>query len=152
MDIKPLGSQPVSFEHKAIPALIAGESAPAKRTSQNNETASAEKVAKPGESAKTTAEKLSEQNAKLEDIVDSANKNLGLLSNTLVFNLNRDIDRVVVQLVDISSKEVIRQYPSEEMVEIYTALKKLSDLLLPNAAGSMGTDDSVSGMLLKTLA
>lgn len=153
MDIMPLGSQPVSFDNKATPMPLARENASAAPAPQADQTPPVQKSNTSDDSDKTAADKLHDQRRELEEIVKSANKNLGVLSNSLVFNLNRDIDRVVVQLVDVSSKEVIRQYPSEEMVEIYTALKKLNDLLLPKgSAGSMGTDDSASGVLLKTHA
>lgn len=154
MDITPSGSQPVSFDNKAITTpVIARDPASLRNPSKPGETAPVQDPAAVDDGTKSATEKLKEQNIQLEDIVDSANRNMGILSDSLVFNLNRDLDRVVVQLVDNSSKEVIRQYPSEEMVEVYTALKKLSELLLPKGAnGSMGTDDSASGVLLKTRA
>src|SRR5690242_19405395 len=131
MDIMPSGSQPVSFDNKATPMPLARDNASAARASQANQPPPVQKPEAADHSGKTATDKLRDQRRELEEIVESANKNLGMISDSLVFNLNRDIDRVVVQLVDNSSKEVIRQYPSEDMIQIYTALKKLNDLLLP---------------------
>ncbi len=57
-----------------------------------------------------------------------------LSSAGIQFTLDQDFERMVVQVVDTSTKEVIRQIPPKEMLEIAQALDKLQGLLVHQKA------------------
>jgi len=73
----------------------------------------------------------------VKEAVDSANEKLKSLqnqSNALEFSLDKDLGRVIVRLVDTKTKEVIRQYPAEEVLEIARQMDKLVGKLLKEKA------------------
>ena len=57
-----------------------------------------------------------------------------LSSAGIQFSIDPDFNRMVVQVVDTSTKEVIRQIPPKEMLEIAQALDKLQGLLVHQKA------------------
>ncbi len=57
-----------------------------------------------------------------------------LSSAGIQFTLDQDFERMVVQVIDTSTKEVIRQIPPKEMLEIAQALDKLQGLLVHQKA------------------
>ncbi|MCU0949683.1 MAG: flagellar protein FlaG [Burkholderiaceae bacterium] len=67
---------------------------------------------------------------------EQANERLRQTGSELTFEFNDEVGRVVVRLVDTSTREVLRQFPSEEMLQIARALKqeKLAGALLRAAA------------------
>lgn len=50
--------------------------------------------------------------------------------NSLMFDYNQDLKELVVTVIDKNSGEVIRQIPSEEMLEIKHALEALSGIYI----------------------
>ncbi|MCM2971602.1 flagellar protein FlaG [Larsenimonas suaedae] len=80
-----------------------------------------------------------QENKQDTDQVDIAPDDVETLNGLLggygvQFTLNDDIDRMVVQLVDKSNGEVIRQIPSEEMVNIIQRMKEGSLQLIQTEA------------------
>lgn len=65
----------------------------------------------------------------LKAAVDSVREYVRPINNSVEFSINEDVHRVVVTVVDNSSKEVIRQIPSEEMIAIAKALDSIKGLL-----------------------
>ena len=65
--------------------------------------------------------------AKIEKFVSSA-------ASDIQFSLDDESGMTVVKVVDRSTKEVIRQIPSKEMLEIAQALERLQGLLLKQKA------------------
>ena len=57
-----------------------------------------------------------------------------LSSAGIQFTIDQDFERMVVRVVDTSTKEVIRQIPPKEMLEIAQALDKLQGLLVHQKA------------------
>ncbi|MNR96008.1 flagellar protein FlaG [compost metagenome] len=66
--------------------------------------------------------------------LQSINKALQALSSNLEFTVDSDSNRTVVKVVDQQTKEVIRQMPSLEALEISKALDKLQGLLVKQKA------------------
>jgi flagellar protein FlaG len=60
----------------------------------------------------------------LEQARKQANAALVQKGSELTFEFADDVDRVVVRLVDTRTREVIRQFPTEEMLQIARALKQ----------------------------
>ncbi len=66
--------------------------------------------------------------------LQSINKALQALSSSLEFSVDADSNRTIVKVVDQQTKEIIRQMPSVEAVEISKALDKLQGLLVRQKA------------------
>ena len=50
------------------------------------------------------------------------------------FSIDKGSGRTIVRLVDSETKQVLRQYPSEEMLSIARSLEQLEGLLLHQSA------------------
>lgn len=66
--------------------------------------------------------------------IKSLNKVMADLSQGLEFTIDSDSHRTIVKVVDMHTKEVIRQIPSEEMLQIAKALDQISGLLIKQKA------------------
>lgn len=89
------------------------------------------------DTAGTEADPKKPDKEKLKEAIDSANdglKNLQNKSSALEFAMDHDLGRVIVRLVDTETKEVIRQYPPEEILEIARQMDKLVGKLLKEKA------------------
>lgn len=62
--------------------------------------------------------------------LQSINKALQALSSNLEFSVDADSKRTIVKVVDQQTKEIIRQMPSTEAIEISKALDKLQGMLI----------------------
>jgi len=62
------------------------------------------------------------------------NEFLKLSSAGVEFAVDGQSDRVIVRIVDVETKQVIRQIPSEEMLAISHSLERVSGLLLEQKA------------------
>jgi flagellar protein FlaG len=82
------------------------------------------------------AQEKSQQDSQkdLSSAVKTANKFMQALAQNLQFSIDKDTEKVVVKLVDNSTKEVVKQIPSEEMLAIAKALDKLQGLLVKEKA------------------
>jgi flagellar protein FlaG len=56
------------------------------------------------------------------------------VASDIQFSIDEDTDTTVVKIVDRNTQEVIRQIPSEEMLEIAKALDRLQGLLIRQKA------------------
>ena len=72
--------------------------------------------------------------AQLQSAVNAANDFIKPITNSVEFSLDKDSDTMVVKVMDIATKEVIRQIPSEEMLAIAQALDKIQGLLIKQKA------------------
>ncbi len=66
--------------------------------------------------------------------VKSINQTLRILSPDLEFSVDADTDRTIIKVVDQQTKEVIRQMPTQEALDIAKALDKMQGLLLKQKA------------------
>lgn len=57
-------------------------------------------------------------------------KSLPAMARNLQFSIDEQTGRTVVKVVDATTSEVIRQFPSEELLSIAKALDKFSGLLI----------------------
>ena len=65
---------------------------------------------------------------------ETINRFMSSADRNLTFSLDDDSGKVVVKVVDMTTKEVIRQFPSEEAIAISKSLDKLQGLLLSDKA------------------
>ena len=70
----------------------------------------------------------------LKAAVNSVQEYIKPFNNNLEFSVNNDINQVVVKVVDSTTKEVIRQIPSEEMIAIAKALDSIKGLFVKQTA------------------
>ncbi|MFZ6780047.1 flagellar protein FlaG [Undibacterium sp. Ji83W] len=71
---------------------------------------------------------------KVTKAVNDINKTIQALSQNLEFSVEEHSNRVVVKVIDQQTKEVLRQIPSEEAIEISRSLDKLQGLLIKQQA------------------
>lgn len=81
-----------------------------------------------------TATKLTPNTEQLTKAVKDINNTIQALSQNLEFTVDTDSERVVVKIVDQQTKEVLRQIPTEEALEISKSLDRLQGLLIKQQA------------------
>ena len=84
---------------------------------------------KPGSKEDTQAE-LKEVRQAVADI----NKAMQFMSRQLEFSVDTDSERTIVKVIDQQTREVIRQMPTKEALEIGKALEKAQGLLIKQTA------------------
>ena len=72
--------------------------------------------------------------AQLQTAVKAANDFIKPINNGIEFSLDKESDKMIVKVVDVATKEVIRQFPSEEMIALAQALDKIQGLLIKQNA------------------
>jgi len=81
--------------------------------------------------AQATAQAKPEE---VEQAVKDVNDFVRPINNALSFSLDKDSKQMVVKVIDQSTKEVIRQIPSEEMLALAKALDTMKGLLVRQQA------------------
>lgn len=72
--------------------------------------------------------------AEVSKVVGQINVAMQALSRNIEFSIDADSKRTVVKIIDQTTKEVIRQMPSAEALEIGKALEKVQGLLISQVA------------------
>ena len=72
--------------------------------------------------------------ADLQQALEDVQNAIGTITNDLRFSIDQDTGRTIVKIVDRETDEVIKQFPSDEMIRIAKALDKLQGLLLQQEA------------------
>jgi flagellar protein FlaG len=85
-------------------------------------------------SAEVKDARLQPDDQALEQALRGLNEKLRAWSTNLRFEVDDDTSRVVVQVVDSATGEVVRQIPSEEVLNMSKALGKLQDLAFRTSA------------------
>lgn len=70
----------------------------------------------------------------LQGAVDAVNNFVSSINDSLHFSIDEDTGKTIVKVIDATTKEVIKQIPSEEMVAIAKALDKLQGVLVQQKA------------------
>jgi flagellar protein FlaG len=66
--------------------------------------------------------------------VQSANAYVQSVSTNLQFSLDQDTGHTVVKMIDTRTDEVLRQFPSEEMLAISRSIDRMQGLLINREA------------------
>lgn len=119
MDIRSIssGTPPESSALERASAALA--SVNAAKSSAPVETA----VAVPSPSQAPSPEQVAQA-------LKSINKALEKFSQGLEFSVDEELNRTIVKVVDQQTKQVIRQIPTEEVIEIAKALDQTQGLLI----------------------
>lgn len=72
--------------------------------------------------------------AELKEALDQFKTAISVVANELTFSIDEDSGRTLVKIIDRETEEVIKQIPSEEMLQIAKALDKLQGLLVKQDA------------------
>lgn len=100
-------------------------------------------AAKPAAPAATdsnpTGKAASKEDAQAElkevkQAVSDINKAMQFMSRQLEFSVDTDSERTIVKVIDQQTREVIRQMPTKEALEIGKALEKAQGLLIKQTA------------------
>lgn len=75
-----------------------------------------------------------EERQRVKQAVEQVNKAVPSFSRNLQFSVDEDTNRNIVRVVDTSTGDVIRQIPSEEILEIAKALDKLQGMIIRQKA------------------
>lgn len=78
--------------------------------------------------SETTKEK-EEIRQEIAQLASKLNDEIAPLSNDIRFGYSDEIDQMLVNVVDANTGEVLRQFPSEEAIEIMTKMKELIGML-----------------------
>jgi flagellar protein FlaG len=115
-------ARPVAAEAPAVEVRQA-------RAAQNS---SASTVQTEQSVAQTQKSEASRQ--ELEEAVKQVNDFLKPINDSIQFNLDEDTGKTIVKVIDLATKDVIRQFPSEEMLSIAKAIDKMKGLLVQQKA------------------
>lgn len=81
---------------------------------------------------KTKAEEITEQksatNAKIKNVIDEINKKAH--NSEAVFGIHDATNRVTIKIVDKESKEVIKEYPPEETLDMIAKVWELAGIMV----------------------
>ncbi|MDX9737868.1 MAG: flagellar protein FlaG [Azonexus sp.] len=82
----------------------------------------------------TAVNSAQDQRQNLQSSIDALNEFIKPQNTSLEFSIDDDSGTVVVKVMDKETKEVIKQFPSEEALELAKALDKLKGLLVQQKA------------------
>ncbi|WP_306396244.1 flagellar protein FlaG [Telluria beijingensis] len=119
MQIQSLGSSPAPKLDER-PAAVTGQAAVAGRTPVADAPASVPDVAPGREEVSAAVKKL--------------NESMPPSAQSLEFEIDEESKEVVVKIIDQSTREVVRQMPSKEALEMAKAIDKLQGLLIRQTA------------------
>ena len=92
---------------------------------------------RPVQNTQTTSASESTTNPKPEELdqaIKAVNEFVKPFNNALNFSVDQESKTTVVKVIDQSTKEVIRQIPSEEMLALAKALDTMKGLLIQQKA------------------
>ena len=121
---------------ESIPSatLNTAPTAPSETRASSRSAGAPELAAAAPVAEKTQVNQPPASEAQLQSAVKAANDFIKPITNSVEFSLDKDTDTMVVKVMDIATKEVIRQIPSEEMLAIAQALDKIQGLLIKQKA------------------
>lgn len=121
--------QPVRFTGDSAPVVVAATN----HTNLEAKTAAEIKLPQGAEDQAQHAEQVASQHPsaeKLKGLVDNINRALKLANRNLEFSVDESTSKQVVKLVDSDTGDLIRQFPSDEMLAISRAIDQVRQGLL----------------------
>ena len=70
----------------------------------------------------------------IEAVVEQLNRMMQRMNNSLQFEVDRSTGKTVVRVLDSNTKEILRQFPSEEVLAIARAIEGAKGTLLSDLA------------------
>lgn len=90
--------------------------------------------AKPAATQAGASAKTDPSRGEVDAAVKKLNDSIAVSSQTLEFSVDDDSKQIVVKLIDQSTKEVLRQIPSAEALEMAKSIDKMQGRLLHQTA------------------
>lgn len=75
-----------------------------------------------------------DQRRAVQESVEKINEFIRPYVTSLQFSIDEDLGRIVVKIMDSETKEVIKQFPSEEALALAKALEKVAGLFVKQEA------------------
>ncbi|MBG6219385.1 MULTISPECIES: flagellar protein FlaG [unclassified Janthinobacterium] len=129
MDIQATGGMPAALQQRG--AVTSGGTTAPKPAAPAPAPATTD--SKPAGKA-TSKEDAQSELKEVRQAVSDINKAMQFMSRELEFSVDTDSDRTVVKVIDQQTREVIRQMPTKEALEIGKALEKVQGLLIRQTA------------------
>lgn len=120
---------PPSTNGKIAAGELRGTSPP-----QQGVPAAANKVNTDTASQKPDSQKEQPTTDSLKEAIERLNKFIGGANDQIQFTVDKDTDLTVVKIIDRETKQLIRQFPSAEAVQIAKVLDRLQGLLIRDKA------------------
>ncbi len=109
-------------------------SAPTQFAESNGKAATTTAAPVADNTVKPTAVAAPAKAADLKNSVEHINQTIQSLDHSLVFAVDQDSGTHVVKVIDTKTKDVIRQFPSQDVIELAKALDKLQGMLFRGKA------------------
>jgi flagellar protein FlaG len=117
---------------QAIGNLSATEGLPARTAA--SETSKSATASKPAATNAPPADAREADAEKVQEAIVRINRTVQSLVTHLEFAIDTDTNRSVVKVIDNRTQEILRQFPSEEVLQIARALDNFTGLLLKDQA------------------
>jgi flagellar protein FlaG len=122
MTISPISS--------SIPAVVTARSAGATQPATDVADPAVTAATSDGSIAAVKAASATPSRDQIDQAMEEMKQALPAVARNLQFSIDNDTGQTVVKVVDTSTKEVIRQIPSEELIAITKALDTFTGLLV----------------------
>ena len=100
-------------------------------------------------SEKSPSENIKEiPEEELDETISQLNDSLQNVQRNLEFSIDKDVGRIVINVKDKVTDEVVRQIPSEDFLELARNLQELNEKL--SDSGESGSQQATEGVFLKT--
>lgn len=109
-------------QNKAMEGLKPYSDIPKKLNTTASIKAPAKEVA-PNEEMSDTVDSIIKEKAKIQETVDQLQNLSEFLDRKVKFNVNEELDRVVIKVIDPSTDKVIKEIPSAEVQEMQIRIK-----------------------------
>lgn len=129
----PVSSPPVNVSGGLAEAPNRPAPLPAQQAAAPTMAVSSQAV-QPIAAAETSAASRSTKSDELKSAVEKISKAVSAFTSELSFSIDKDLGVSVVKVIDKQSNEVIRQIPSEEVLNIAKGLDKVLGVLLEQQA------------------
>jgi len=117
-----------------MPQVVSGEAAAPPSQAGAQRAAAAAAVALPGAQTQAAAPARQPSKEQIERAVENLSRASRANGQNLQFSVDSDSGETVIRVVDSGTREVIRQIPSEEVLQIARELEKMQGLLLRQQA------------------
>lgn len=126
MPIQPIGNTHLANIAGAIPA----QKDPPQKTETTAPEIKSENTAPQNNAVDLLKKDVALDQKSLTEALRKLNEFVGSASNDLVFAQDKETGIEIIKVIDTKTKEVIRQLPSEEVIQIAKTLDKLQGLLV----------------------
>ncbi len=114
--------------------------APPLNTSKVGEKTDANDFAKVAKLDKEEAKEDKSVNDLVDKAVTSLNSSIQSVQRNLQFSVDKDLDRIIINVTDKETDEVVRQIPSEDVLDL---ARNLQDMVENRKSGSKGSNEGV---------